>query len=107
MNTRRKHGQPKLPKNKCEICGYDKSKKAINYHHIIPQADPRCTNDNNNLAVLCHCCHDLVHGGEITIIGVYSTTGGRQLMFFHKGEEPPLEKEFWKIKDNPLVVLVS
>lgn len=101
--TRRKSGQEKLAKTKCEICGFAK-KKAINYHHIIPQADGRCTNDNNNLAVLCHCCHDLVHAGEITIIGVYSSTAGRKLMFFHKGETPPLEREFWHVKHNPLVI---
>jgi len=106
MKSRRKFGQEKLPKHQCEICGFSK-KKALNYHHIIPQADSRCTNDNTNLAVLCHCCHDLVHAGEITIIGVYSSTAGRQLMFFHKGTEPPLEHQFWKVKENPLVVTLS
>jgi hypothetical protein len=25
-------------------------------------------------------------------------------MWFKEGQEPPLEKQFWKIKDNPLVV---
>lgn len=101
---RRKSGQKKLSKAKCEICNYSKSERAINYHHIIPEADPRCTNDNSNLAVLCHCCHDQVHAGEITIIGVYKTTLGRKLMFFFAGEEPPLEKEFWLIKENPFVI---
>lgn len=106
-NERRKSGQKKLPKDKCEICDYDKSRKAINYHHIIPEADSRCTNDNSNLAVLCHCCHDRVHAGEITIIGVYKTTNGRELMFFYAGEEPPLPFEFWLIKENPLVVTLQ
>jgi len=67
------YGQSKLKKDRCEICGYDRP-AAINYHHIIPRCDPRCTNDNNNLAVVCHSCHDLVHSGEIIIIGVYSST---------------------------------
>lgn len=107
MLQRRKHGQEKLSKSACEICGYSKSDRAINYHHIIPQADPRCTNNNNNLAVVCHCCHDLIHAGEITIIGVYKSTGGRKLMFFHKGENPPLEKDFWLIKENPLVITIA
>lgn len=102
---RRKSGQSKLPKHTCEVCGYTKSQRAINYHHIIPQADPRCTNDNSNLAVLCHCCHDQVHAGEITIIGVYKTTGGRKLMWFYKNETPPLEEEFWLVKENPFVVV--
>lgn len=100
---RRHHGQPRLTKNRCEICAYDKP-EAINIHHIIPRCDPRCTNDNHNLAIVCHTCHDLIHAGEITIIGVYSSTGGRKLMWFKRGEEPPIEKEFWLIKDNPLVL---
>lgn len=100
---RRARGQPKLTKDKCEICGYDRT-AAINYHHIIPRCDPRCTNDNGNIAVVCHACHDLIHAGEITIIGVYFSTGGRKLMWFRSGEEPPFEKHFWKIQENPLVL---
>jgi len=100
---RRFSGQSKLKKDRCEICGYDRF-AAINYHHIIPRCDPRCTNDNHNIAVVCHICHDLIHAGEITIIGVYSSTAGRKLLWFKVGEEPPLEKEFWKIRENPMVV---
>jgi hypothetical protein len=102
MKSRRKHGQPKLHKDRCEICAFD-IPAALNVHHIIPRCDPRCTNDNNNLAIVCHTCHDLIHAGEITIIGVYSSTGGRKLLWFREGEDPPLEKEFWLIKENPLV----
>lgn len=100
---RRRSGQMKLSKVSCEICGFDRS-AALNFHHIIPQCDPRCTNDNENLAVLCHSCHDLVHAGEYTIIGVYSSTAGRKLMWFRHGETPPLEREFWLVKENPMVV---
>jgi hypothetical protein len=103
MKSRRKHGQPKLNKDRCEICAFD-APAALNIHHIIPRCDPRCTNDNNNLAIVCHTCHDLIHAGEITIIGVYSSTGGRKLLWFREGEVPPLEKEFWLIKENPLVL---
>jgi len=103
VKQRRTHGQPKLAKERCEICGYDK-RAALNIHHIIPKRDPRCTNNNNNLAIVCHSCHDLIHEGEITIIGVYSSTGGRKLMWFKQDEEPPLEREFWLIKENPLVL---
>jgi hypothetical protein len=103
VKSRRRHGQDKLFKDRCEICGYDQS-AALNVHHIIPRCDPRCTNNNENLAVLCHSCHDLVHAGEITIIGVYSSTVGRKLFWFRKGETPPFEKEFWLIKENPLVI---
>jgi hypothetical protein len=38
---------------------------------------------------------------------VYATTAGRKLMHFHKGETPPLEKEFWHVKHNPLVITTS
>lgn len=100
---RRSSGQERLKKEKCEICGYD-ARAALNIHHIIPRCDPRCNNDNYNLSILCHSCHDLVHAGEITIIGVYSSTAGRILMWFKAGEEPPLEREHWKVKENPHVI---
>lgn len=101
MKARRKPGQEKLTKDKCEICG---GKEALHIHHIIPQCDPRCTNDNSNLVIVCATDHSLIHEGIITIIGVYKTTGGRKLMWFRHGEEPPLEKEYWLIKENPLVI---
>lgn len=103
MRSRRRRKQERLLKDACEVCSYDKS-AALNIHHIIPRCDSRCTNNNENLAILCHSCHDLVHAGEITIIGVYASTGGRKLMWFRRGEEPPVTKNFWLIKDNPLVV---
>jgi hypothetical protein len=46
----------------------------------------------------------LIHAGEITIIGVYSSTGGRKLMWFRNGEPPPLDEMFWKVRDNPMVI---
>lgn len=95
--------QPKPKKDKCEICGFDRP-AALNFHHIIPRCDPRCTNNNSNIAIVCHSCHDLIHAGEITVIGVYGSTGGRKLMWFREGEEPPLEREFWHVKDNPHVL---
>ena len=101
---RRFRNQTKLKKKECEICGYD-NPAALNIHHIIPRKDPRSTNNNYNLSVVCHICHDLIHAGQITIIGVYDSTFGRKLMWFKEGQEPPLEKQFWKIKDNPLVVM--
>jgi hypothetical protein len=45
-----------------------------------------------------------VHAGEITIIGVYSSSAGRKLFWFKKDETPPFEKEFWLVKENPLVI---
>jgi hypothetical protein len=57
------------------------------------------------LAVLCSNCHNQIHSGDITIIGVYSTTDGRKVMWFNRGEEPPLSQEFWLIKHNPLVII--
>lgn len=102
---RKKRTGEKLIKTSCEVCSFS-NPAALHIHHIIPQCDPRCSNNLNNLAVLCSLCHNLVHTGDITIIGVYSSTVGRKLGWFRKGETPPLEREHWKIKpeDNPLVL---
>ena len=90
-------------RKECEVCGWTKN---LHLHHIIPRCDKRCTDSLQNLAVLCPNCHNLVHVGDITIIGVYSGSSGRMLMFFRKGEEPPLERRYWKIlpEDNPHVL---
>jgi len=103
VGIRRHKHQPQLKKEFCEVCG-DIRVAALNVHHIIPRCDPRCSNNNYNLSIVCHTCHDLIHAGEIVIIGVYDSTDGRKLMWFKEGEEPPLERQFWKVKDNPLVL---
>jgi hypothetical protein len=46
----------------------------------------------------------LINAGEIIVIGVYPSTGGRKLMWFREGEQPPLLKELWKVQDNPLIL---
>ena len=103
VSIRRTAKQAKLKRDKCEICEC-KKRSALEEHHIIPRCDPRSHNNNSNLAILCGTCHNLVHAGEITIIGVYNSTAGRTLMSFKEGEEePPLPKEMWLIKENPMV----
>jgi len=104
---RKKYSKEKLKKVKCEICGFNKQPKALEFHHIIPRCDPRCSNDLHNLCVICGTCHTLVHIGDITIIGCYPSTAGRTIMFFKKGETPPLEREFWKVKDNPFILTIT
>lgn len=99
VSIRRHRGQPKLEKVKCEICGL-KEPKALEEHHIIPRHDPRSHNNNGNLAVICGSCHNLVHTGEVRILGVYQSTGGRIVLWHRKDEEPPLKEEFWLVKDN-------
>lgn len=94
------------PKKLCEICGFAKS-SVLHRHHIIPRQDPRSTNTDNNLAVLCPTCHSLTHAGHFIIIGVYKSTEGTELMWFKKGETPPLEKQFWMVKDNPLIITLK
>ena len=94
------------PKINCEICGLD-NKAILHRHHIIPRQDPRSTNYDGNLAILCPNCHSKVHTGEYVIIGIYSTTDGRKPLWFKKGEEPPLPKEYWIVKDNPLIVTLK
>jgi hypothetical protein len=102
---RRKRGQVKLKKEFCEICRYD-NPAALNFHHIIPRCDPRCTNDNTNIAIICHICHDLIHAGEIIILGVYSSTAknGRTLLWHKKDETPFLEERDWRVQSNPNVI---
>jgi hypothetical protein len=87
----------------CEVCG-ELNKKILHRHHIIPQCDKRCSNKDKNIAILCPNCHTKVHEGEIIIIGLYESTDGLKLMWFKKGEEPPLKEEFWLIKENSLVI---
>lgn len=99
----RKNKKLKPQKDKCEICGAN-NKAYLHAHHIIPRRDYRSTDNWDNIAICCANCHNLVHSGDIIIIGVYYTTNGRQLMFHKKGEEPMLPEEFWLIKDNPLVI---
>ena len=96
----------KLVKIKCEICDLA-DKKILHYHHIIPQCDAMCHNGKNNISILCPNCHSSVHAGDIIIIGVYPSSDGRCLMWFKKGEEPPISKEFWLVKDNPLVLTIG
>ena len=95
------------PKLKCEVCENDDF-TILQYHHIIPRCDPRCSNDNLNIAILCPNCHVKVHQGEIIIIGVYMTSpDGHHSVWFNRGEDPPFPKEWWIIKDNPLVQTIK
>lgn len=94
------------PKVFCEICGMTK-KAILHRHHIIPCCDDRCSNNDSNLAILCPNCHSMVHSGELIIVGVYDSTDGPTLMWFNKKEEAPLPKDFWKVKENPLVKTLS
>lgn len=52
--------------NKCEDCG---TRGPLEVHHIIPLApfEPRWNshkNSQDNLVVLCRCCHERVHHGD-------------------------------------------
>lgn len=91
----------KPPKEQCEICGL-KDKAALDWHHIIPRTDEKCTNDSFNLAVLCSSCHRLSHSGDIEIIGVYPSTHkyGRILVFKRNGipNIPDIEDSCYKGK---------
>ena len=90
------------PKISCEICGLANA-AILHRHHIVPRQDPRSTNSDNNLAILCPNCHSCVHTGDLIIIGIYGTTDGQKTMWFKNGDDPPIPKEFWRVKDNPLV----
>lgn len=95
-----------IVKRVCEVCGLTDA-NILQRHHIIPQCDPRCTNGDGNIAVLCPNDHMRVHTGEIVILGVYPSTSGRCLVWHLRGEPPPFAREFWIVKDNPLVVTIA
>lgn len=97
---------PLKPKVCCEICNLNK-KAILHRHHIIPRVDPRCVNKDYNIAVLCPNCHSRVHSGEFIIIGTYQTSDGFETIWFKKGDSPPIPKELWIVKDNPLVITLS
>jgi len=71
-------------KTGCEICGI--VGPVLDFHHIIPQSHPDCTDLPSNLALVCSNHHRLIHAGEIIIEGVYSTSIGTQLIIHKKGE---------------------
>ena len=88
-------------KRKCEVC--EINDVMLHYHHIIPQCDLRCTNTNNNIAILCPNCHTKIHTGDLIIIGVYKSTENYSVIWYKNGQEPPMPKEFWAVKSNPLI----
>lgn len=106
---RRKRGQSKLCLDCCELCGLGSGSVRMHVHHIIPRCDERSSQDNWNLAVVCPNCHDDVHRGGKTIVGVYNSTSGRRVLFY-SGDTPPADfllREYWHIlpEDNPHVIM--
>ena len=71
----------------CEICKSD-NPDSLHTHHIIPQCDPRCTNDPSNLVTLCANCHQLIHKNKIIAEGWLDTTAGKKFFFHKEGEQP-------------------
>ncbi len=73
-------------KIRCEICGYDRFKGALDYHHRVPDekqaeisdlifhssklgtTEQMLIDEINKCAVLCCRCHREVHGG-VTVLG--------------------------------------
>lgn len=77
----------KRPKIMCEICGED-NKNVLHRHHIVERTEINSNNDDFNLAIICSNCHNLVHAGEIKIIGVFPGTRpptGRILVYVKDG----------------------
>lgn len=93
----------KLHKEYCEIkeCGI-KNKKVLHWHHIIERKEINTCNDPFNLAVLCSNCHNLVHFGQIKIIGIYPATNpqGRVLVYEFNGKKniEGLDEPYFKPK---------
>lgn len=80
----------KLHKEYCEIeeCGVT-NKKLLHWHHIVERTEVGTCNNPWNLAVICSNCHNLIHAGEIRIIGVYPATNkqGRILVYERNGKK--------------------
>ena len=60
-------------KIQCEICG-NKDLAVLHKHHIVPRTDPECTESWSNVCIICSNCHNLVHSGEIEVVGIYPST---------------------------------
>jgi hypothetical protein len=73
------------PKTQCEVCS-ESNRKVLDRHHIIPKTDPKCTELDSNLAVVCSNCHRKIHAGEIIIEGVFPTSVGKKL-FWHYSDD--------------------
>lgn len=63
----------KLIKEKCEVCGMAEP-KILQLHHIVERTEPNCTNEPENLVILCPSCHLSHHNGLIKILFVYPST---------------------------------
>jgi uncharacterized ferredoxin-like protein len=83
----------------CEICGLN-SPKALENHHIIPQTDPRCTNNFSNIAIICGSCHNEVHAGIKIIEGRYMSTVGNKLFWHLDGEKPIIRSGVFLLKSG-------
>lgn len=58
---------------KCEECGYDKSKRFLHVHHIIPWSEKKTRYSKDNLIVLCLWCHIKRHKNlEGLMLGGYN-----------------------------------
>ena len=74
--------------DKCMICG----SVGQEIHHIKPQSQADESgfignihkNDQHNLMSICSTCHDLIHNGELDIIGYVLTSNGKELMYAKK-----------------------
>lgn len=75
----------KRPKLKCEIEGCDMDNPAaLHRHHIIERTEIGTSNNDFNLAILCANHHNLLHAGNLKIIGVFPGTkspSGRILVY--------------------------
>lgn len=80
--------EKKLHKSYCEIdeCSVTNT-KLLHHHHIVERKEVGTCNNKWNLAVVCANCHNLIHSGELEIVGVYPSTNieGRQLVYKRYG----------------------
>jgi predicted HNH restriction endonuclease len=63
-------------KDKCEICGFNKSKKCMQVHHMKPEIKGTELDNEHDWITVCRNCHMMIHTGEISREKVYEIKNG-------------------------------
>ncbi len=86
MSKRIKRKMMRSGYRECPTCS---EKRPLIEHHLNGRECPDWDKPWNK-AWICSNCHDDIHiGGELTIEGWVSTTSGKELSWYRKGETKP------------------
>ena len=76
----------------CQICKNSEI-NALENHRIIPGKDGGTYSPGNTIAC-CGSCHNLIHRGNLKIIGWFDSTCGRVLIIERDGKEEIIPSSF-------------